>query len=278
MADAVPNDPATKLRLGTLTSAEAADRLGAGATVLLPLGSLEDQGPHGPMGDYLLAERMAELIARAAIGAGHDALVAPVLPFGGRDFFGSRIGGIALEQGTLRLVLRDMLHGLLRHDVQRLVVVNGHGGNAQAVHDATQDVLLSRGVLVPCLHLWKAAAAMLPELLGPDRAGHSAGHGADPLFSVAMHLFPELVRLDLVPPGPAAPRRVGGLEVVGFGTARLGGIEIAVPVELGDSAVTGDARLCSAATGAAIMHRLVEAGAALVAHLARQAPGDRPGR
>ncbi len=92
-----------------------------------------------------------------------------------------------------------------------------------------------------------------------------------------MHLFPELVRLDLVPSGPAPPRRVGGLEVVGFGTARLGGIEIGVPVELGDSAVTGDARLCSAATGAAITGRLVEAGAALVAHLAEQGPGDRVG-
>ena len=141
-----------------------------------------------------------------------------------------------------------------------------------------RDVLLSRGVLVPCLHVWKVAGAMLPELLGPDRAARSAGHGADPLFSVAMHLFPELARLDLIPPGPALPRRVGGLEVVGFGIARLGGIEIGVPVELGDSAVTADARLCSAATGAAITQRLVEAGAALVAHLARQEAGGAGGR
>ncbi len=278
MADAVPNHAAVKVRLGTLTSAEAADRLGAGATVLLPLGSLEDQGPHVPMGDYLLAERVAELIAAASIRAGHDALVAPVLPFGGRDFFGSRVGGIALEQTTLRLVLRDMLHGLLRHDVVRLVVVNGHGGNAQAVHDATQEVLLSHGVLVPCLHLWKVAGMLLPELLGAEQAERSAGHGADPLASVAMHLFPELVRPDLVPSAPAAPRQVSGLEVVGFGTARLGGIEIGVPVELGDSAVTGDARLCSAATGAAVTSRLIEAGAALVGHLARQRLKDQAGR
>ncbi len=264
---------AAKVRLGTLTSAEARDRLGAGATVLLPLGSLEDQGPHVPMGDYLLAERISELIAEAAAKAGHDTLVAPVLPFGGRDFFGSRVGGIALEQATLRLVLRDMLHGLLRHDVSRLIVVNGHGGNAQAVHDVTQEILLSRGVLIPCLPLWKVAGALLPELLGAERAQRATGHGADPLASVAMHLFPELVRPDLVPSAPAAPREVAGLDVVGFGTARLGGIEIGVPVEVGDSAVTGDARLCSAETGAAVTARLVEAGAALIAHLARQGEG-----
>ncbi len=278
MAEVVRNRDAVKIRLGTLTSAEAADRLAAGATVLLPLGSLEDQGPHAPMGDYLCAERMAELIAGAATAAGHDTVVAPVLPFGGRDFFGSRVGGIALEQTTLRLVLCDMLHGLLRHHVVRLVVVNGHGGNAQAIHDVTQEILLSRGVLVPCLHLWRMAGALLPELLGAERAQLSTGHGADPLASVAMHLFPELVRHDLVPSAPAAPRQVGGLDVVGFGTARLGGIEIGVPVEIGHSAVTGDARLCSAETGAAITARLVEAGSALVVHLARQPLGDPAGR
>ena len=266
--------PGPGVRLGTLTSAEAAARLEAGATVLLPLGSHEDQGPHAPMGDYLSAERVSELIARAAIASGHDTLVAPVLPFGGRDFFGSRIGGIALEQTTLRLVLRDMLAGLLRHGVTRLIVVNGHGGNAQAIHDVTQEILLDRGVLIPCFYLWKIAGALLPELLGPEHATRSAGHGADPLASVAMHLFPELMRPELVPTRPAPPRTVGGLLVSGFGTARFDGVEIGVPIELGDTAVTGDASLCSATTGALITGRLVRTGAALVAHLARGSEGE----
>ncbi|MGI4942805.1 MAG: creatininase family protein [Janthinobacterium lividum] len=260
-----------KLRLGTLTSAEAAERLGAGATVLLPLGSHEDQGPHAPMGDYLSAERICERIAQRAGAAGHDTLVAPVLPFGGADFFGSRPGGIALGQGTLRLVLRDMLQALLRHGVTRLIVVNGHGGNAQAIHDVTQEILLERGVLIPCFYLWKIAGALLPELIGAERAARSAGHGADPLASVAMHLFPELMRPDLVPVVPAATRLVAGLEVGGFGTARFAGVEIGVPIELGETAVTGDAGLCSAETGARITERLVATGAAFVAHMARQA-------
>ena len=274
MPDPAPSvSGARKVRLGTLTSAEAADRLGAGATVLLPLGSHEDQGPHAPMGDYLSAERICELIAQAAADAGHDTLVAPVLPFGGRDVFGSVVGGLALEQTTLRLVLRDMLAGLLRHGVTRLIVVNGHGGNAQAIHDATQEILLARGVLIPCFYLWKIAGALLPELLGAERAARSAGHGADPLASVAMHLFPELMRPDLVPTTPAPARQVAGMTISGFGAARLGEVEIGLPVELAGSAVTGDATLCSAQTGALITARLVEAGVALIAHLARQGDG-----
>ncbi|WP_419729168.1 creatininase family protein [Lichenicola sp.] len=262
-----PAHDAPKVRLGTLTSAEAAARLAAGATVLLPLGSHEDQGPHAPMGDYLSAERISEMIAGRAIGQGHDTLVAPVLPFGGRDFFGSRPGGMALEQSTLRLVLRDMLDGLLRHDFTRLIVVNGHGGNAQAIHDVTQAVLLERGVLIPSFYLWKIAGGLLPELLDPVQARASAGHGADPLASVAMHLFPELMRPDLIPSSPPLPRSVAGLFVSGFGTARFEGVEIGLPIELGDDAVTGDASLCSAETGALITERLVSLGAAFIAHL-----------
>ena len=266
------SDP--KVRLGSLTSAEAAARLGQ-ATVLLPLGSLEDQGPHAPMGDYLCAERLAELIARAALAAGHDTVVAPVLPFGGRDVFGSRPGGIALRQTTLRLVLRDMLDGLLRHGVARLVVVNGHGGNAQAIHDVTQDILLERGVLIPCFQPWKIAAALLPALVGPDHAMRSTGHGADPLASIAMHLFPKLMRLDLLPRDAPARRLVAGLEVTGHGTAWYGEAEIGLPIEIAadgpDRAVTADAGLCSAATGARLTARLVELGAGLIAHLATAA-------
>ena len=266
----MPHPP--KVRLGDLTSAEAAERLRAGPTVLLPLGSLEDQGPHAPMGDYLCAERLAERIARAAIDAGHDALVAPVLPFGGRDVFGSRPGGIALAGDTLRLVLRDMLHALLRHHVTRRILVNGHGGNAAAVHDVTQAILLDRGVLIPCFEPWRIAATLLPDLVGAEAAVRSTGHGADPLGSIALHLVPELMRLDLLPRGVPSPRRVAGLEVTGLNTGRFRGVEIALPIEVAaegfDRAVTADAALCSAATGAFLTNRLVEIGAGLIAHLA----------
>ena len=115
----------SRVLLGELTSTDASRRIAAGAILLLPLGSQEDQGPHIPMGDHRCAERIAALIAQAAIRAGIDCLVVPALPFGGRDFFGSRPGGIALSQETLRAVLRDMFGCLLRHGATRMIVING---------------------------------------------------------------------------------------------------------------------------------------------------------
>ena len=54
-----------KYRMGEITALEMREILPARPVVLLPLGSFEDQGPHAPMGDYLSAERMAELASRS---------------------------------------------------------------------------------------------------------------------------------------------------------------------------------------------------------------------
>lgn len=265
-----------KTRMGELTSAEMRAVLPSNPVILLPLGSHEDQGPHAPMGDYLSAERVAEHIAQRATSQGTPTLVAPVLPFGGADFFGSMPGGIALSQVTLHAVLSDMLACLMRHGLDRIVVINGHAGNVQAIQDTTQRLWLEHQVLVPSLYLWKVGYGLLPSILGDDAAKRASGHGADPLSSVAMHLFPDLIRHDLVP-GPTGPPTVQGMTVSGFGSATFEGVEIGLPIELehiaSNGVFRGDPRLCSAATGAELVERLTDIGAKLVAHVAVVADG-----
>ncbi len=268
---------AGKVRMGEITGGEARALYARRPVILLPLGSHEDQGPHAPMGDYLSADRVAELIARRATERGTETVVAPVLPFGGADYFGAMPGGIALGQATLRAVLGDMLGCLLRHGLTRLVVINGHGGNVQAIHDVTQAVYRSEGVLVPSLYLWRIGYGLLPGILGAEVAKRAAGHGADPLTSVAMHLFPALMRPDLTPE-PAATGAVMGLRTTTFGVASFEGAEVAVPVEYdavtANGVLNGDPRLCSAATGAALVEQLTEIGARFVRHYAGQASGE----
>lgn len=262
-----------KYRFGELTGGEMRELAASNPVILLPLGSHEDQGPHAPMGDYLSAERVAELIAERATGRGQRTLVAPVLPFGGADYFGTMPGGIALSQATLRAVLADIFACLLRHGFTRLIVINGHGGNVQAIHEVTQDIYRDRRLLIPSFYLWRIAYGWLGEILGPDAGKRAAGHGADPLTSVAMHLFPQLIRPDMIPPPPVAPHAMG-LTVSGLGTVRFEGADMAVPLELDEMAPNGvwqgDPSLCSAATGAALVEKLTELGARFVAHVVAQ--------
>lgn len=265
---------ARKYYLADLTGDEAREALAGNPVILLPLGSHEDQGPHAPMGDYLCADRMALRIAERATAQGTPTYIAPVLPFGGADYFGSMKGGIALGQATLRAVLRDMFDCLLRHDLTRLIVLNGHGGNVQAVHEVTQAIRLDRNVTIPSLYLWSIAYAMLPEIMGDaDTARQSAGHGGNPLTSIAMALVPELMRPDLIP-APAPTRQVLGLPVSGFSTVLFQNAAIHLPLEVDEIATKGvlkaDPRLCSADTGAALVERLTTLTVGLIDHLATQ--------
>lgn len=263
----------TKFHMAQLTASEMREAVTRSPVILLPLGSFEDQGPHMPMGDYLLADAMAEQIARKAAAAGHEVYVAPVLPFGGADYFGYMPGGIALSQTTLQAVLQDMLQGLLRHGLTRLIILNGHGGNCTMIHDVTRSILLRENIMVPSFYLWRVAAGFLPQLVEADLAARSGGHGANPLTSIGMHLLPDLVREDRIPQ-VHADKTAWGLKVSDFGTLDLDGALISVPFE-GDYTASngvgrGDPRLCSAETGARLTEKLVETGVRLVAHLIQQ--------
>ena len=197
-----------KVHMGTLTGDEGRAIYAQNPVILLPMGSHEDQGPHAPMGDYLLAEKMAELAALRATSMGTPTLVAPVIPFGGADFFGAMVGGIALSEATLTQVMREMFANLHRHGLTRLIVINGHGGNVGPIQVATREVLRASGHIIPSLYLWRIAYGMLPSIVGAEKSAAVSGHGADPLTSLGLHLFPELLRKDMIPapwPSSATP-------------------------------------------------------------------------
>ena len=262
-----------KVRLGELTAVEAREILGKNPVVLLPLGSHEDQGPHAPMGDYLLAEQVATQIADRACAWGVETVVAPVIPFGGANYFGSTPGGIAVSQTTLRAILMDVIGCFLRHHLSNLIILNGHDGNVQCIQEVTSEIYRSSGCLIPNIYLWRVAQSLLVDVVGEDRARKTSGHGADVLTSLAMHFFPERVREDLIP-GPSESQKVMGLPVTGLATIAFEGVNISVPLEVAELApngvAAGDPRLCSPETGSALAEKLVELGARFVRHYAEQ--------
>ena len=157
-----------KLKIAELTSEESRQFLNEDAVILLPMGSLEDQGTHAPMGDYLAAERVALDIARAARAEGVPTFVAPVIPFGGEDYFGSTHGGIAVSQSTLVAVLDDMFRCLSRHGLTKLLVINGHGGNVGAINEVSQKWRRQNGMFVASMYLWQISYELLKDILGPE--------------------------------------------------------------------------------------------------------------
>ncbi|WP_420124687.1 mycofactocin biosynthesis peptidyl-dipeptidase MftE [Nakamurella sp.] len=162
----------------------AADR----RILLVPLGSTEQHGPHLPLTtDTVVASRLAELAHRTMPGVG----LAPAIPYGAS-------GEHAHFPGTLSIgteALYQLLVEFVRHaagDWRHVLVVNGHGGNAEAL----------------------ARAATLTRYEGRSLQVHHAASGgprADPHAGyretcLMLHLAPETVRTDLAAPGATAPR------------------------------------------------------------------------
>lgn len=262
-----------KVHMGTLTGGEGRELYAKNPIVLLPMGSHEDQGPHAPMGDYLLAEKIAELAALRASERGVRTVVAPVVPFGGDDYFGAMPGGITLSQTTLTVVLGEMVDCLRRHGLTRIIVINGHGGNVGPIGEVSRKIYQESGRIVPSLYLWRIGYGLLPKILGAEKAAKASGHGADPLTSIGLHLFADLMRPDLVPDAmPLKSDKTLGLPFMALGAASFEGAEVQMPHEYDEvysSGVgRGDPRMCSAETGAALTEQLTEICARFINHYA----------
>lgn len=257
--------PGRSPHLADMTAPDFAQAAALHPVILLPLGSHEDHGPHLPMGDYLMAERLAGRIAVAAASMGSRSFVVPCLPFGVADYFGCSPGGLALSPAAFRATLTDLLEGLLRHGLDKIVILNGHGGNVPVIHEVTLNLRRERGVVVPSFYLWKIARKLMEKRV----AATHFGHGAEPLLSLTMALRGETVREDGTAP---SPQSLLGLKVSHFGTLDFEGVEIDAPAEFDAvprPAVAAAWPGASAALGQEVADELVAVAARFIAHLER---------
>jgi len=101
---------------------------------VLPLGSLEQHGPHLPVGlDTIEAVHFGRVVAEALGGA-----LLPVLPILQCFEHSGFRGSVGVRPETAMALIRDVADALERQHFKRLVVVNSHGGNL-AVGPAVRD-------------------------------------------------------------------------------------------------------------------------------------------
>ncbi len=261
-----------KHRLGDMTFREFEQRLPENPVMLLPLGSIEEHGPASPMGDYMLTEKLADLAAERS-----GAIMAPTLPFGFAEYFRPVPGGVQLRGDTFRLVLRDVADNFLNHGLTRLVILNGHSGNAPLIDQVARAIRADTGVVVPSINLWRLQTAELWQAAYGVPGNQGFGHGAEPVSSVYRHFFPHLVRTDLAEPREAA-RNFMGFPVTGMAGIRFRGIDVAMPLDVtdlsGNGITGGDPTMASAQAGAIVAEHIVDTVAAFVAAFRDAARAD----
>lgn len=117
------------------------------AVAVLPIGAVEQHGPHLPVGtDYLAAEDVA-LMAMEKLNSDSQFFLLPTVTYALSIEHIHVPGTITLMPETLIHVLTDIGDSLLRLGVKKLVLVNGHGGNDSAIQIAGR-LLRGKGMMV----------------------------------------------------------------------------------------------------------------------------------
>lgn len=118
--------PPSMVRLAELTSPDAAKLArDAKAIVFLPLGAIEQHGPHLPLlVDWRGAEALALRVAPHLARAGWRPVLAPGIPYGVSTLAVGWPGTVSLSVPTLRRLIVEVVAGLASHGFRRFVLAN----------------------------------------------------------------------------------------------------------------------------------------------------------
>ncbi|NED96771.1 creatininase family protein [Phytoactinopolyspora alkaliphila] len=186
------NDTAVRLADLTTEDAQAAQR--AAKVAVLPVGAVEQHGPHlTVLTDARIAEAFAD---RLGASLGGDAVVCPLLPYGLSEHHERFAGTLTLTPTTFIAVMLDLVATLKAQGFTRVVIVNGHGGNMEALTLVARRARSELDVLVASM-MW---AKLARDVCAEEAAGSAYGHACELETSLAMVLAPELVKAGRVRP------------------------------------------------------------------------------
>jgi creatinine amidohydrolase len=153
--------------------------------LLVPVGSLEQHGPHLPLDTDT---RIALAVADRAAAGREDVAVAPPITFGASGEHADFAGTLSIGTPALTELLLELGRDASR-DWEAMLLVNAHGGNRDAV-DVALARLRAEGRLCAAFHATPAG--------GDAHAGRTE-------TALLLHLDPRAVRVDAWEPGEVAP-------------------------------------------------------------------------
>lgn len=171
---------------------EFVEALRADPVVIVPTGSVEQHGPHCPPDvdisiPFILAARTARLLDDFPV------IVAPPLWSGFAHYNKGFPGTISLRSETYLGLLVDVCSSIHENGFHRIVILNGHGGNA-APNRLARDCLAERDVFAVALSWWQLVEKEMLAWSSSD-AGE-VGHGGEWETSVQLYLRGHLVARD----------------------------------------------------------------------------------
>ena len=176
--------------LGELSWPQAQRRFAEVDVALLPVGAIEQHGPHLPLDtDAWDARRLAHDVAAACQAP--RPLVLPLIPYGVSYHHADFAGTLSVSPETLSRVVVDIGLAAARHGIKKLVIVNGHGGNIPALQFAAQ-VINRDAHIFTCVDTGETSDAEIAKLIETPNDVHAGEYET----STSLALRPEAVAMD----------------------------------------------------------------------------------
>lgn len=164
-----------------------------GAMAILPIGSLEQHGPHLPVITDTASASEAAIRAARLVAADIPVAVLPGLWLGMSEHHLPFGGTITLDFEALSKVLRCIVRSLKALGFARLLIVNGHGGNTQPLAVAARELAVEFSMPIVTTLPWALAPEETAAILEVD---HSVTHACEGEASVMLAITPETVKSD----------------------------------------------------------------------------------
>jgi len=232
---------------------------------VLPWGATEAHNYHLPHGtDVIEANALGEAAVEQANHSGARCVLLPCVPFGIDNAQLTQVATITMRSATQHAVLFDVADSLVRQRIDRLVILNFHGGNEFKA--MIRDVMLALPIFIVQVHGY-AIAPKAKDLLKEPQGDHAG----ELETSLLLHLTPQWVApLETAGDGATTPSKLPAVtNTPGVWAPRDW-------AALTESTGVGDPRAATAEKGFRIFEMLVQALVPVLSQLSAATIGDFP--
>ncbi|MFC5468002.1 creatininase family protein [Cohnella suwonensis] len=233
--------------LPRLTSKQVKELPKEEALVILPVGAVEQHGPHLPvMTDTLIAEATLTLTLEK-LDANAQVWMLPPVSYGKSNEHLGLPGTISLSAATLQGIITDIADSLHLSGFGKMLLFNTHGGNTDLLNILSRDIRIKNGMTV--FYLSPGSLGGAEDLISPEELEYGI-HGGDYETSVVKAIKPGWVQDEF------AVKEIPDMSRYEFLTLE-GKIRFAWRMaDISASGIAGDATLATPEKGRIIMDRV----------------------
>jgi creatinine amidohydrolase len=183
-----------KYRYEEFTWPEVREAVAGERVVVLPVGTIEQHGPHLPLiTDVLTATEMSRL---AVERIPEEAVLMPSVFYAFNEHHLDFPGTIAVEGPTFISYVTDIGKSLAYHGFRKILLINGHGSNVPFLDIAARNITNHTEAICAMAPWWTLIPReLLRELRESEYPGGMA-HGCELETSVLLYLRGDLVQMD----------------------------------------------------------------------------------